>query len=481
VDDFLTSWWAIAAERTLAVLASVHVILHKRDVRAAIGWVGLISLVPVLGSVLYFVLGINRIKRRGGQLQDSLDEVRAQLVREVPPPTEAELEEARQTVPQLVQLEHLGRQLSGRTLLRGNTVELLDGGEQAYPSMLQAIENAEKSVALASYIFDYDRAGKEFVEALCAAHKRGVEVRVLIDDVGSRYSKPTSVSKLKERGILVDTFLKTRMPSSANYANLRNHRKIMVVDGRVGFTGGMNIREGCRGDWETDHPVKDVHFRFSGPVVSHFQEAIAADWAFTTGEILIGEKWFPNRFPKGDVWARGVPEGPDEDSDHLRLTILGAISVAQQSVTVFTPYFLPDAPIIKALNVAALRGVSVRIVLPEENNIKLVQWAATAQLWQVLQRGCRVFYSPPPFDHTKLMLVDNGWSLVGSTNWDPRSLRLNFEFNVECYSMELNRELTEFTEAKIAMAREITLEEVDARSITIRLRDGVARLFSPYL
>jgi cardiolipin synthase len=176
-----------------------------------------------------------------------------------------------------------------------------------------------------------------------------------------------------------------------------------------------------------------------------------------------------------------VPEGPDEDSDHLRLTILGAISVAQQSVTVFTPYFLPDAPIIKALNVAALRGVSVRIVLPEENNIKLVQWAATAQLWQVLQRGCRVFYSPPPFDHTKLMLVDNGWSLVGSTNWDPRSLRLNFEFNVECYSMELNRELTEFTEAKIAMAREITLEEVDARSITIRLRDGVARLFSPYL
>jgi cardiolipin synthase len=211
------------------------------------------------------------------------------------------------------------------------------------------------------------------------------------------------------------------------------------------------------------------------------QKTFAADWAFTTQEILSGEAWFPEFETQGEAWARGISHGPDEDFEVLYLTTLAALTVAQSRVYVCTPYFLPDAALINALNVAAMRGVDVRIILPAENNIKLVHWASTALWWQLLERGCRIWLSQPPFDHTKLMLIDDIWSLVGSTNWDPRALRLNFEFNVECYDRDLNARLTKLCERKLERSSEVKFEDVEHRSIPVRLRDGAARLVSPYL
>jgi cardiolipin synthase len=181
------------------------------------------------------------------------------------------------------------------------------------------------------------------------------------------------------------------------------------------------------------------------------------------------------------VLARGIPDGPDADFEKLRLTLLGAIACARSSILVVTPYFLPDASLLTALSVAAMRGVEVDIVLPGKNNLSLVQWASTALLWQVLEHGCRVWLSPPPFDHTKLMLVDGLWTLLGSANWDPRSLRLNFEFNVECYDRQLATALAVGVRANMARSRPASQFDVDGRSLPVRLRDGVARLFSPYL
>ena len=215
----------------------------------------------------------------------------------------------------------------------------------------------------------------------------------------------------------------------------------MVVDGRVGFTGGMNIREGCLLELHPRHPVRDLHFRVEGPAVTHLQEVLAEDWAFITGELLQGPRWFPPPEPAGSTLARGITDGPDEDFERLRMTLLGAITAARSSVIVVTPYFLPDATLVNTLNVAAMRGVQVDILLPAEGNLRVVQWASTAQLWQVLERGCRVWLTPPPFDHTKLMVVDGAWVLLGSSNWDPRSLRLNFEFDLECYDRGLGESL----------------------------------------
>jgi cardiolipin synthase len=263
--------------------------------------------------------------------------------------------------------------------------------------------------------------------------------------------------------------------------NLRSHRKIMVVDGRLGFTGGMNIRQGNCLKQQPRTPVQDVHFRVEGPVVAHLQEVFTDDWLFTTGEALRGGLWFPTPEKAGTVLARGVPDGPDENFEKLRWTLLGALAVSRESVRIVTPYFLPDSTVVSALNLAAMRGVQVDIVLPAKNNLPFVHWASRAMWWQVLMHGCRIWLSPPPFDHSKLMLVDGAWVLLGSANWDARSLRLNFEYNLECYDAQLAVRVAELIESKRRHARLVTLEEIDGRPLPEKLRDGIARLLTPYL
>ncbi len=276
---------------------------------------------------------------------------------------------------------------------------------QAYAAMLDAIDRAERTVGLTTYIFDRDPTGESFAAALARAVKRGVEARVLIDGVGVRYSYPAITGLLRREGVTSAEFLPSLFPLSLHYANLRNHRKILVADGRVGFTGGLNIRQGHS---ERAGPgcIRDVHFRLQGPVVAHLAETFAEDWAFTTGELLSGDGWFPPIPPAGSVFARGIAAGPDEAFERVRWAILGAISQARERIRIVTPYFLPDTALATALQVAALRGVEIDIAFPRKNNLRLVQWASWAKIFQFLARGCRVWLTPPPFDHSKLMTVD---------------------------------------------------------------------------
>lgn len=469
---------ATAGAVAVSLLASAHAVLYKRDLRAAMGWVGVIWLAPFIGAGLYVVLGVNRIRRRAAELKGASP---------APLPESARSSSTRSTLGEehahLDELERLVERVTARPLLGGNHIEPLIDGDQAYPAMLAAIEAAERSIALATFIFDNDVVGKRFVDALAGARERGVSVRVLIDAAGARYTRPSVVGTLERRGVRVERFLPFRVMRQSRFFNLRNHRKLLIVDGRVGFTGGMNIRHGhLRGDAPA-HPVQDVHFRIIGPVVAQLGEVFIEDWAFTCGEVLTGDTWHPSAagHHAGETAARAIADGPDEDLDKCRWTILGALGCARRSVTIATPYFLPDATLITALNVAAMRGVAVNILIPTRVNIRIAEWACWAQLWQMLERGCRVWLTPEPFDHTKLMLVDDAWVMLGSANLDPRSLRLNFELNVECYDPALAREIGAHLAEKRAASRELTLAEVDARPLTIRLRDGIARLFMPYL
>ncbi|HET8772063.1 MAG TPA: phospholipase D-like domain-containing protein [Gemmatimonadaceae bacterium] len=477
----LPGWWPYAIGVAIAfvdIVASMHVVIRKRDVRAAIGWVGLIWLVPGVGAVLYAMLGLNRIRRRATALHRD----RRRLSLSTPSATSiARPGTAAAIAPSMAPFARLAEALSARPLLSGNHVDVLNNGDEAYPAMLAAIDSAQRSVALCTYIFGDDRAGRMFIDALARATARGVEVRVLVDGFGVRYTFPPVYRALRRAGVRTELFLPTITQAGLAFFNLRNHRKVLTVDGRVAFTGGMNIQAR---NIHADNPprmVRDMHFRLEGPIVGQLQETFAEDWAFATSEVLDGAAWYPALAPAGDTTARAFTDGPDGSLEILRTLLMGALSSARESVRILTPYFLPDQAMIAALSVAALRGVRVEIILPSRVNIPIVQWAAMAQLWQVLRPGCRVFVTPPPFDHAKLMVVDRVWALLGSSNWDPRSLRLNFELDVECHDAALAGRLDTLIQARRAAAREVTLEEVDARSLPVKLRDGVARLASPYI
>jgi cardiolipin synthase len=480
--EFIKEIWphlVATLDAVLAIAASAHAILHKRDTRSAVGWVGLIWLVPVLGSVLYVLLGINRIKRRARALRSDRGQPQ-------PPVSAAEVsldghEHAFGLQDQFEALARLMGKIVQKPLLQGNRITPLINGDSAYPAMIRAIDEAEHSVHLSTYIFDNDRAGALFLNALARAVDRKVRVRVLIDAVGARYSWPPVTHKLHRSGIRVARFLPTFLPWRLFFMNLRNHRKLLVIDGKVGFTGGMNIRESMLLREQPPSPVQDLHFLLEGPVVGHLQRAFTEDWFFTTREMLKDERLFPDIEERGPVLARGIPDGPDEDFEKLRWTVHGALAVAKTSVQIMTPYFLPDSSLITALNLAAMRGVAVDIILPRVNNLPVVKWASTSLWWQRLEPGCRIWLSPAPYDHSKVMIVDGLWTLFGSGNWDPRSFRLNFEFNVECYDRDLAEELGGLVRSKMKDGHRATLEELNGRTLPVKLRDGVARLFSPYL
>ncbi len=481
---FLEPFWphlVVALSIALAAGTSVHAVLYKRDPRSAVAWVGLVWLSPIVGSLIYVVFGVNRIERRAVSLRR-----RRRRIEQVEPRLICTAEELRERLgpdlEHLVALSRVGETVYGRPLLEGNAVEPLINGEQAYPAMLAAIDAAAKTVTLLAYIFEKDEVGERFIEALGRAGKRGVETRVLIDAVGGGGTLRATMRALRELGVKAAVFQPVLLPWRTRFMNLRNHRKVLVVDGSVGFTGGMNIRASNCLEGSARHREQDVHFRIEGPVVEHLQEAFVDDWAFATGEVLLRKQWFPEH-PRetGTVNARGVPFDPGERLDTLRHVLVGALAAARRTVRIVTPYFLPEPALIAALNVAALRGVEVDILIPERPDSRIVHWATEAQLWQVLAAGCRVWRTKPPFEHTKLMVVDGAWTFLGSANFDPRSLRLNFEFNVECYDRGLGARVEEIIEAKRRTAWPATLHQVNARPLPVRLRDGLARLFSPYL
>ena len=476
MQEFLTEYWphlAFVVSTIAGFAAAVHAAMTKTDVRAATGWVAVVLLSPFFGAFLYLIAGVNRVRRQAVR--------RRRLARSRVRGSEAQAALDGIVFPSLVRL---GDSVSPFRLRPGNRIAPLAGGDEAYPAMIEAIRGAKRSIALATYIFDHDAAGLAFVEALGEAHDRGVVVKVLIDGVGSRYSKPPIARTLANRGIAPTLFMSDVIGLGLPYANLRSHRKVLVVDGRVGFTGGMNIREHFLSAAMGEEMAHDTHFRVEGPIVEQLLTVFAEDWAFTTNEQLKGPRWFGRDLQAVEepgVLARAVPSGPDSSLESTHAMLMGALAVARDRVLVSTPYFLPDQQLVGAFGVAARRGIAVDIVIPKANNLKLVDYAMTAQLDQVIRHGCRVWRAPGTFDHSKLFSVDGSWSYLGSSNLDPRSLRLNFELDVEVHDTSLAAWIERRLRARIVNSEAETLETLKARPTLARLRNRAVWLASPYL
>lgn len=301
---------------------------------------------------------------------------------------------------------------------------------------------------------------------------------MLVDEIGMGRKANAADTRLAQEGIATARFI----PQTVKFLpliNLRNHRKTMVVDDHTGLIGGMNI---CRNYSGRRTPVRDLHFSVNGPAIVQMARMFEEDWKFATGEtielplIKVAEEELAT-----PVYARVIADGPDNTLQRTLWIILGALAVSQKSVRILTPYFLPNDILRHALEVCALRGVTVEVVIPVKTDTAIVDYAMAAHFEDLLEHDVKLYYGGAPFDHSKLMLVDGVWALVGSSNWDQRSLRLNFEANLEAYDADLAGVLEEHFAAKRALAKPILLDAVKAAPATRRLRNNIARLFAPYL
>jgi cardiolipin synthase len=451
----------------LSAIVTVQVLLRKRNVASAIGWIGLVWLSPFVGALLYFCFGINRVQRRARILRRS---VKKPVLRTGTSTASSDpFANLKATVGALTSQD-----------LASATISLpLQSGDDAYPQMLAAINNAKSTIALASYIFRSDKIGQDFIHALEKAVQRGVTVRVLLDGFGSGIFLVSTHRTFRRLKIPAARFMSSIAPWRIQYLNLRLHKKVLVVDGVLAFIGGLNIADENTARLRRRPVVRDTHFKIEGPVVRQITQDFCDDWLFATGETLPETTWNPRTQDTGVVEARTIVSGPDQDIEQLSLVLLAAITTAQKSIKISTPYFLPDDQLMTALSLAALRGVDVHIVIPMFNNHPPVGWAMLSHVGPLLQAGCRISRAPPPFNHSKLMVVDDAWCLFGSPNWDARSLRLNFEMAIEAYDQTLAAKLSAIIDH--SGRRPLTTKELDFRPLFIKCRDAASRLMAPYL
>lgn len=457
------------ARLVVTAVASIHILLFKSNSRSVVAWIALVMIFPLLGASLYWLLGINRHSSSSVYVPASSGESENTGV-----------SEKNSLAKDCSAIEVVGQRVTQKSILAGNQIELLQDGEQAFPLMLKAIAEAKHEVLLTTYIFERDEVGRDFVSAMLEAKNRGVQVCVLLDDVGRRHSLPTILPMLRKAGIDTRSFNPLRLFPPNLGINLRNHRKMVVVDQVVSFAGGMNIGARHLTGRLSKEQARDICFKFEGPMVLAMRELFHHDWCQSGGANLDMPP-AAQQPGHGQSRCRLIADGPDDELNRLTLTIIGVLSSAQRRVVVITPYFLPNARIVGALQAAALRGVDVNIVIPSRCNWPVVRWAMNHRIQQLLEVGVKLTEQPPPFVHSKCLLVDDAYALVGSANIDERSLRLNFELGVEIFDPRFCQELGRYAETCLRDAIEVEADRIEKRGSFARFRDALASLFEPYL
>jgi len=471
--SWFNAGWLLLDLAIIAVLIPT-VILQRRESGATLAWILAIVLVPFLGLLAFWVFGTSRLhlrrrKRRRieTRLAPALHKLQAQSSTGLPmvdlPPSLLQLAE---------KLDEAGPQ-------PGNEVALLRQGPVAFDTLEVAINRSHHHIHLVYYIWEPDRTGERLRNALTRACHRGVEVRLLLDDVGSRSARQGFFQGLVEAGGRVERFLPVNPLSRQLALNNRNHRKIVVVDGETGFTGGMNVGDVYAGLGE---PWRDLHARICGPVVHSLQELFCQDWYHATGDDLVSAAYFPQITGSGNVWAQLLASGPaDERWRAIHTLLFAAINLAQERVWIETPYFVPDPPIVMALQTASLRGVDVRLLLPGRSDHPLVLHAGRSFLDELLAAGVRVFEVQDAMPHAKTVTIDGVFSTLGSANMDQRSFRLNFEANLFFYGAEVAGELERGFLSLCSGAKEVTAVNRQGISQRQRFAEGVGRVLAPLL
>lgn len=464
-----------AIAHALALVAAGHALLTKRDPRAALGWTVTLVFLPIIGLAIYLIFGISRAQSRAEKMIRKQTRIASRYSiskRPLPRPSMQSQEEE--------VLARAGDRIAGTDLRGGNRLIILHNGDEAYPAMLDAIDRAKREVFLCTYIFNYGEVARQFITALEAAHNRGVDTRVIVDGIGALYSWKKPWKILAEKGIKTTRFKPPRLFPPNFSINLRCHRKVLIAD-ETGFTGGMNISDGdlIKSAGKPKNRIQDMQFQCQGPIVNDLRTAFLLNWAFCEDELLP----FPHfeETVAGKSFCRILVDGPGDDQDIIEDLICEAISMARHTIRIMTPYFLPTPDLIANLRLASLRGVEVDVILPAKNNLAYMTWAMRRILPPLLQAGAHVWLQKPPFAHTKLLAVDNFYCQIGSANLDYRSMRLNFELNVEVFDADFHMEIHKFMDETIMRSQPLTLEDLRKQPLPVKLLYSASWIFSPYL
>lgn len=480
------------AHAAIGVALSLHVLLHKHRPVSAVLWLAIVWTFPFVGALVYLCFGIDQVER-GGEAREACRKKLAEIAPALPdhgaagrpalaapaqrPPPEA----ARGVAILGVTNAHQG----APERFGGNRVELLVDGDEFYPALSAAIAAATDSIHLQTFIIARDRTGRELVEQLAARARDGLAVRLLYDRFGSTYAHYSSMFRGARRAGVRIASISHASPLRGRFqVNLRNHRKLAVLDGRIGFTGGINIGDQNLSSRSGGAPIRDYHIRLEGPAVAELQLQFTADWSFASGEPaedLVLRRYFPPPAGAGHALVSVVPGGPYAGGQALTDLLFAAINAAERSLRIVTPYFVPNEPILQAIRAAARRGVDTRLVVPQLGNHWYVDYAARSLYTPLLESGVRIFERRPPFSHAKALLVDDAYAVLGSANLDYRSLHLNFETNVEVVEPAFLARLRTQIDSELAHSVEATLEAHRARSMPRRLAENFCYLFQPLL
>lgn len=479
----------------LFVIVCLHCIKGEpRHPASALLWMFLAWSFPVIGPLLYLIVGIDRVPQKAWLKQSAdrrfLSERRARGEALLPAAywrSVHEQDPIRHKDCAFIRInDAMDSLLEDYPLLDGNDVRLLLTGDEAYPAMLDAIASARRHVHIQTFIIRNDRIGMQFMELLAEKARAGVSVRLLYDRFGSTHAVMTGLFRRYRRipGMRIQGWTQADPMKRQFQINLRNHRKSLIVDGREAFVGGINI-QAQHATYKGRPPIRDYHFQLKGPVVLEIQYAFLRDWHFMTDEDpkkLLLVDHFPAAEQAGKALVRAIHSGPtqDEKETFIQAVFLCLIS-ARKQILVMTPYFAPPPDIFRAIRTAALRGLDVRIVLPRENNHIYAGLAGQARYEALLEAGARIFERNPPFLHAKAMLVDDEFALVGTGNLDIRSLRLNYESNLLVSDRGFCSELKRAVLDDIGMSTEISLAEWRRRPAVRRMAENFCVLLSPVI
>ena len=460
-------------------LAVAWVILEKRQPSSTMAWLLVLIFMPFVGMLFYLYFGRQRRRRRV--------RLRTQAVARVAPGLDSvagghERQHLLDGVDDVHQpLLRLAHRLGTSPLVPGNRVELFFDGGDKHAALFEAIRSAEHFVHLEYYILQPDGTGLQLRELLIERARAGVEVRLLVDGVGSLSLGEAFFSGLREAGARAERFHPIVLAPWRNRINYRNHRKIAVIDGDCGFVGGMNIGDEYRHGTDSSPAWRDTHLCVRGPAVRWLERVFAEDWHDQTSEILAEPRFFPEPAPQGDERVQILASGPEDELSAIHHIYFTAITSARERVRITTPYFVPDPPLLLALRTAALRGVDVQLMLPGRSDLVLVTWAGRSYFEELLEAGVQIHEYQPRVLHAKVLTVDGHCATVGSANMDIRSFQLNYEVTAFVYGSQRAVELDHQFEIDRGESRPVRLEQWEDRPLRQRFAEATARVLSPLL